>query len=37
VFKDYGFRFDETITNEFKNLSQMRKNFFKRAGMVFVK
>ena len=37
VFKDYGFRFDETNTNEFKNLSQMRKNFFKRAGMVFVK
>ena len=37
VFKNYGLRFNEQLTNEFKGLSQMRKNFFKRAGMVFLK
>ena len=37
VFKNYGLRFNEELTNEFKSLSQMRKNFFKRAGMVFLK
>jgi len=37
VFKNYGLRYSEQLTNEFKGLSQMRKNFFKRAGMVFLK
>ena len=37
VFKNYGLRYNEQLTNEFKGLSQMRKNFFKRAGMVFLK
>ena len=37
VFKNYCLRYNEELTNEFKNLSQMRKNFFKRAGMVFLK
>ena len=37
VFKNYGLRYNEELTNEFKSLSQMRKNFFKRAGMVFLK
>ena len=37
VFKNYGLRYNEELTNEFKGLSQMRKNFFKRAGMVFLK
>jgi len=37
VFKKYGLRYNEELTTEFKSLSQMRKNFFKRAGMVFVK
>ena len=36
VFKNYGLRYSEQLTNEFKGLSQMRKNFFKRAGMVFL-
>ena len=37
VFKNYGLRFNKQLTDEFKSLSQMRKNFFKRAGMVFLK
>ena len=36
VFKNYDLFFDEKLSFEFKTLSQMRKNFFKRAGMVFV-
>ena len=35
VFKNYGLQYDENLSFEFKSLSQMRKNFFKRAGMVF--
>ena len=44
VFKNYGLRYNEELTNEFKTASKMneykfgdRKNFFKRAGMVFLK
>jgi hypothetical protein len=37
VFSKYGLRYNEQLTNEFKGLSQMRKNFFKRAGLVFLK
>ena len=47
IFKNYGLRFNEQLTNEFKTISKMnpiagyqmgdRKNFFKRAGMVFLK
>ena len=37
IFKNYGLRYNEQLTNEFKGLSQMRKNFFKRAGLVFLK
>jgi len=36
VFKNYGLYYDEKLSFEFKTLSEMRKNFFKRAGMVFV-
>ena len=37
IFKEYDLRYSKELTNEFKSLSQMRKNFFKRAGMVFLK
>ena len=44
VFKNYGLIYNEELTNEFKTASKMneykfgdRKNFFKRAGMVFLK
>jgi len=37
VFKKYGFKYSKETTNDFKNLSKMRKGFFKRAGMVFIK
>ena len=44
VFKYYGLIYNEELTNEFKTASKMnehkfgdRKNFFKRAGMVFLK
>ena len=33
--KTMDLRYNEQLTNEFKGLSQMRKNFFKRAGMKY--
>lgn len=37
IFKKYNFNFDQSTTDDFKNISNMRKNFFKRSGMVFRK
>lgn len=37
IFNQYGFDFDENTTIIFKNISTMRKDFFKKSGMVFRK
>lgn len=37
VFSKYGFTYDENITNECKKYSTMKKEFFRKWGMFFVK
>lgn len=36
-FEDYGFRYSTSLTEQCKDISIMRKKFFKRTGMVFIK
>ena len=36
-FKEYNLYYDETITKELKKASNMRKGFFKKHGLVFIK
>lgn len=36
-FKEYGFAYDEEYTEELKDVSVMRKDFFKKNGMFFVR
>lgn len=37
VFSEYGFKYDSTLSASLKMLSTMRKDFFKKSGMVFTK
>jgi cyclopropane fatty-acyl-phospholipid synthase-like methyltransferase len=37
VFDSFGFRYDGIETDKIKNISNMRKDFFKRHGMFFVR
>jgi hypothetical protein len=37
VFGQYGFKYLENETAQLKSISNMRKDFFKRHGMVFIK
>lgn len=37
IFDQYGFDFDKELTEYFKEISTMRKDFFKKSGMVYCK
>ncbi len=37
LFSKYGFQYDNNYTEELKEISNMRKNFFKKSGMFFKK
>lgn len=37
VFAEYGFKYDANLSGSLKMISTMRKDFFKKTGMVFTK